>query len=243
MKIISILALLVFCPSAFAIVLEEDPFALIWYDNWLLGVSAGYATRQGLLQSSITTNSTVLTGYSRDTSDNGWLAAIFGGYQAIHEEWLLGGEINLEWQNIEKTHRYTFYDRQVTAYYRRKGMIDFSGRVGYALTDNFMPYIRAGAEFSRDSLSSHYSGGSTANIQLYNKAWIHRFIVGIGAEMPVPGTCGITLRLEYDYHSKGKTIEDYNATGEGLTRIDYYTALQPRTYSGRLSVVWNFFPA
>ena len=224
------------CPIAKA---ADEPL-LVWYDNWLLGLSGGYANREALIQSSVTTFGNPLY-YSRDASDNGWLAAVFGGYQAIHEKWLLGGEFNLEWQDIEKSHDYAFASRNVTATYRRKGMIDFSGRLGYAFCESLMPYVRLGVELSRDSLGSYFSGNSTSSVQLFNKAWIHRFLLGVGVEVPLPETCGISVRLEYDYHSKGKTIEDFGGTGIEPFLIEYYTAMQPRTYSGRVSVVWNFF--
>lgn len=209
-----------------------------WLDNWLLGLSGGYATRKSDIDSRITTFPLVVTNV-RDSSDNGWLAAGFGGYQAMLDKWLLGGEFNLEWQEIEDSHNYAFAGRNVNAEYRRKGSIALTGRIGYALTPNLLPYIRVGAEVSRDSLTSTFVGPPTS-ASIFNKAWIHRFIVGVGAEMPIPCTCGISLRLEYDYHSKGQTIEDYGSTGSGITTIEYYTAMQPRTYSGRLSVVWNF---
>ena len=86
-KIILFLAFQMACPIAKA---ADEPL-LVWYDNWLLGLSGGYANREALIQSSVTTFGNPLY-YSRDASDNGWLAAVFGGYQAIHEKWLLGGE-------------------------------------------------------------------------------------------------------------------------------------------------------
>lgn len=211
-----------------------------WLDNWLLGVSTGYAARSSVIGSSIIDLGN-LSAYSRQSSDNGWLVAGFLGYQAIRCQWLLGTEFNLEWQNIDNTHFYAFSGRRVTADYRRKGMLDLSGRVGYAFTPNFMPYVRLGAEISRDSLASMFEGRFIPDANLYNKAWIHRFLLGIGVEAPIPGTCGKTIRLEYNYHSKGKTIEDFGATGAGDTMIEYYTAMQPKTYSGRVSLVWNLF--
>jgi opacity protein-like surface antigen len=200
-------------------------------------MSGGYVTRNSVILSSVS-DLTNLVGYSREGSDNGWLVAAFGGYQAINRQWLLGGEFNIEWQNIDHSHDYVFSDFDVTAKYRRKGMLDLSGRLGYALTTNFMPYVRLGVELSRDSLTSTFVGSITSGV-LNNKAWIHRFLLGMGVEMPIPGTCGITLRLEYDYHSKGKTIEDFGADIRSTEY--YYTAMQPRSYSGRLSIVWNFF--
>jgi opacity protein-like surface antigen len=210
----------------------------MWEDNWVLGVSAGYASRESDIGSSITLFRN-FSAYSRNSSDDGVLGAVFVGYQFVNGPLLAGGEFNLEWENINNSHTYDFSNRQVTAEYRRKGLIDLSGRIGYALTENFMPYLRVGAELSRDSLTSTFSGNAITSATLYNKAWIHRFIVGLGVEMPVPQTCGMTLRLEYDFHSKGKTIEAYAATGLEVTQIDYYTAMQPRTYSGRISGVWN----
>lgn len=209
-----------------------------WLDNWVVGVSGGYASREGDIVSSIT-GFRNYSAYSRSSSDDGWLGAAFIGYQSILGPLLFGGEFNLEYEMIDTSHTYAFADRHVTAEYRRKGLIDLSGRMGYAVTTNFMPYLRLGAELSRDSLISTFAGSSVPNASLYNKMWIHRFLVGLGVEMPVPDTCGMTVRLEYDFHSKGKTIETYDATGVGITLIDYYTAMQPRTYSGRISVVWN----
>lgn len=226
--------------GSFSSVVYAGDFSTLWHDNWLLGVSAGYATRKSTIQASVQPVTNFL-GYGKDVNDDGWLTAIFVGYQAVHERWLLGGEFNLEWENIERSHHYNFSERNVSTDYRRKGVLDFSGRLGFALAENWMPYLRVGVELSRDSLSSYFVG-TTRSVSLFNKAWIHRFILGAGAEMPIPGVCGLTVRLEYDYHSKGKTIQDFGATGEGLTLIQYYTAMQPRTYSGRVSVVWNFFP-
>lgn len=220
-------------------VFSLNVYAEVWLGNALLGISGGYMTRKSLVVSSVSTANNFL-GYSRDASDNGWLGAGFAGYQAIHQQWLLGAELNIEWEAIEHTHRYFFATESVTAAYRRKGVFDLSGRVGYAFTPNWMPYVRVGGEISRDDLRSNFVD-SVTSINLFNKAWIHRFIVGLGAEMPIPDVPGLTVRLEYDYHSKGKTIEDYAATGTTVPILSYYTAMQPRSYSGRISVVWNFF--
>lgn len=234
-KAVIFLTTLLVCPASYA------EWATSWYDNWLLGVSAGYATRKSTLLASVEPV-VGFTAYGQDINDDGWLAAIFTGYQLVHGQWLLGGEFNLEWENIERTHHYNFAQRNVSTAYRRKGVLDFSGRVGFALAENWMPYLRVGVEFSRDALSSDFVGNVTPDASLFNKAWIHRFILGLGAEMPVACIVGLTVRLEYDYHSKGKTIEDFGVTGTDVAFIQYYTAMQPRTYSGRLSLVWNFFP-
>jgi opacity protein-like surface antigen len=221
-------------------------------DSWLFGLSAGYADREGDID--VRANYAAPPNFPqttviRDLSDTGFIYSAFAGYQVVYDYYLLGIELDVERQKIEDDHRFAFSDPRSTlgwnanVRYRRNTMIGLTGRYGYALADFIMPYVRLGAEVSRDKLITFIGGEPSVyprSVILQEKAWVYRFLLGVGIEMPIP-CMPFNLRLEYDYHSKGKTIETNGMLLDGIINPEFQSDLQPKTQSGRLAIVWNFF--
>ena len=239
-----------------------------WEGNWLLGASLGFADREASRETTLTYVSNFgflnfpVSDIVRDHADKGIIQGIFGGYQAICNRWLMGIEMGIEWHHFDKNQAFAFSDAGGlfgwlgNARYRRNGMIDLSGRIGFAVTPVFMPYVRLGAEFGQDRFEAQYAlapaFATPILVESTQKHWTHRFLAGVGVEIPIPRTCGATLRLEYDFHSKARTIElqgdtivelssRRRALARGVPTAEFITGMQPYTQSGRISLVWNFF--
>lgn len=231
---------------------DEEP----WY-NWLVGISAGYANRVGNL---VVTNyydvglfDDAIQGSNivRDLSDSGFIWGAFVGYQSICQKWLKGIELSIDDQSISTSKGLAFTDPSgVLGYsglmrYQRNWVGGLSARFGYALTPRFMPYLRAGGELASDRLSTAFSSpGNFNNLAAANeeRQWVYRFLLGAGIESPLWITCNsgsATIRLEYDYHSKGRTLITNATVYEGEFGAYFKAQSQPRTQSMRLAVVWN----
>lgn len=231
-----------------------------WYTNWLAGLSIGYAGRVGCL--------TVRNTYQaerdrrqileqipgayirRDLSDSGTIWGAFIGYQGIYQKWLKGIELSVDHHGISTSKGFAFSDpNMVFGYnglmrYQRKWIGGLTLRVGYALTDRFMPYLRGGAELASDRLTTSFNSPALLDSMVVTneeRQWVYRFLLGAGIETPLYPSCGTTLRLEYDFHSKGKTLKTESALREGFFNPIFQAQAQPYTQSVRLSVVWNFF--
>jgi opacity protein-like surface antigen len=231
-----------------------------WIDNWLVGISGGYADRNGAL-TVMSTNNVLFTinentfpshstTYSRNLSDNGFIWGILVGYQAICHQWLVGIELNADRQSISQEHEFAFIDADHflawngSARYQRKMMAGLTGRIGYAVRTNFMPYLRGGVELGDDRLKTfYYSPLVQEGLPAFNEQnqWVYRFLLGAGVEFPIFPACGFTLRVEYDYHSKGKTLQTSATVFDGGFGYLFASQSQPQTQSARMTLVWNFF--
>lgn len=226
-----------------------------WVGNFLIGVSAGYADLYGDLSTSLNyqgrepDNDIFQTSYS--TYDNsGFMLGVLAGYQEIRHLWLVGAEINFELHALDEVHQLDFSDshRQIdwmgTVRYSRKNTIGISGRLGFAMTQYFMPYLRLGGEFSRDTLSAAFSGDMAVfpqELVISKRHWLHRFLLGIGAEFPLLETCGATIRVEYNFHSKARTIKGEATYLDEIYSPTLQTGFQPQMQSAKISFIWNFF--
>jgi opacity protein-like surface antigen len=235
-----------------------------WSGNWLFGISGGYADRVGTVESELTYFNQIFildspvtlrvpTSLVSTASDLGWIYSIFSGYQKTYQRWLLGLELNIDWHHIDEDHTIAFTDSiqllgwEESYRYKRRIMAGLSGRLGYAIADYFMPYARLGVEIGRDKFHSTFAINPSVgefDLALQGKQWIYRFLLGAGAEIPIPCS-SMSLRLEYNYHSKGKTMALSGFLFDELEIIGPLvmcsSRTQPRTQSVRLAWVWNFF--
>lgn len=226
-----------------------------WFPNWLVGISGGYGNRVGNLTvrniyhdggSTPTPGAYII----RDLNDSGFIWGGLIGYQAICQEWLKGIEFSVDYHAISRSKAFAFRDPQDNLgysglmRYQRKWMIALTGRLGYAITPRFMPYLRAGAELGSDRLTTSFSSPALLDDFLVaneTRDWVHRFLLGGGIEMPLVPACGTTLRIEYNFHSKGKTIKTEASIYDGVYNPTFFGQSQPYTQSMRLVLVWNFF--
>jgi opacity protein-like surface antigen len=217
-----------------------------WEYNFLLGLSGGYAARDGDVDITIfhPAPGSQISAAIRDIEDDGFIGGLFGGYQARCNGWLFGAELAVDWEDTDSDRAFAFTDIlnrgwSGSAHYDRETLVGLTARGGYEISPYLMPYIRLGAEWSRDKLA--YSM-ATANNLLFasgdGRRTVTRFIGGVGIEMPIPIMAGLSFRAEYNYHSKGKSVEAASLANDGATLV--VADSKPRTNSGKVSLVWNF---
>lgn len=221
-----------------------------WEYNWLLGVSGGYADRDGDL--SLTTfepapNFTLNT-FTTELEDSGFIGGVLGGYQARCNGWLFGAELAVDWQDTDsdRPFAFTLIDGNGlqtgfagSAHYDRDALFGLTGRAGYEFSQYIMGYLRAGVEWSRDKLSVSAATANNAVISsIDGSRTVTRFVGGVGIELPVPIMTGLSFRAEYNYHSKGKAVEASGLASDAATLV--VADSKPRTNAGKASLVWNF---
>jgi len=227
-----------------------------WSGNWLVGASAGYGSRTGSNQTQLSYNGTGFPAtypqslIIRDYSAPGNLFGFFTGYQAVKDYWLAGVELNFDRHDMNDDLSFAFTDTngaigfRGTTNYKRDWVLGLTARVGYAITPFFLPYVRFGVEFGHDKLTTQYSGNPASypySIEMSTRTYVHRALSGFGIELPLPMTCGASFRLEYNWHSKSKTVKAHGNILDGLVSPAFESSLQPQTHSGRAALVWNFF--
>lgn len=218
-----------------------------WQYNWLLGVSAGWNQNEGSGDGFITPPApaaqTLFSGH--DVSDSNFIGGVFAGYQARCNGWLLGVELNVDWQGNGDDNNFVFTDATGatwagTASYKRDATVGLTGRMGFEISPYFMPYVRAGVETSDDDAS--FSMANNAVVPLVvsasDSSRSYRFVGGVGAEFPVPMLSGLSFRAEYNYHSRGKALDASAVASDNLTVAG--VSVHPHANSVKASLVWNF---
>lgn len=222
-----------------------------WEYNWLLGLSGGYAASDGDVSITVFSPPPTLevNSFNRDIDDDGFIGGVFTGYQARCNGWLFGAELALDWEDTDADRPFagTIFDATGTpvgivgtAHYDRETIFGLTARAGYEISPYIMLYLRAGAEWSRDKLFVTASTNSITPLfgSIEGRRTVTRFIGGIGFEMPVPIMTGLSFRAEYNYHSKGSSVEASGLATDGSTFV--VADAKPRTNSVKASLVWNF---
>ncbi len=256
-----------------------------WQGNWLVGISGGYAEREGRDYITSIDGGTAVpaiggvvlfagnqTVFNQRFEDTGWIGSLFAGYQWKCNRWLVGAEVNIDWRDYDETHDFVYADATAPApnpnptgitprpwiasmTYERDWVLGLTGRMGYELAPYLMPYIRLGAEWSRDKLqydAARQPGRvgipnvgivalpGTIAVSANGRENSYRLVGGMGLEVPVPtvaGINGLAVRAEYDYHSKGRTIGATAAASDNITLVN--TSMNPSEQSMIVSLVWN----
>ncbi len=226
-----------------------------WEPNWLLGISGAYNWNnnddfEGNIFHAITGRATNFV-RNNDSGDgeNNWSWGFLGGYQAMCNGWLLGTELSIDWQ--DNTHEgddvVAFTDANTpnrgwtgNADFHRDYAIALTGRIGYQVYPFLIPYIRAGAETSRDKISFSLFTPAGVPYLIANgdgRRQSYRFIAGLGTEVPIPVVNGLTFRAEWNYHTKGHVVE-----ASGLANDNSTVAVVSNHQSintGKVSLVYN----
>lgn len=221
-----------------------------WIKSWVLGFSAGYADREGGTSIEVRYGgfpAIFPTDVVRDYSSLGKIFGVFGGYQETKGNWLRGIEVNIDDHELDDSMALAFSDPSsfvgwgATVRYKRRLMAGLTARVGYQIVDYAMPYVRLGAEVGRDTYWTSFTNNTAfvPGITIRERTWVYRFLSGIGIEFPIYCTA-LTMRVEYNYHSKGKTLEADGIFTDGVLNPIYNSNLQPRTQSGRIAIVRKF---
>ncbi len=183
--------------------------------NWLVGIEGAYSQRKAILDITIfhPDLDAPPTITSNEMKGNGLLWGLLAGYQTKCDSWLLGFELNIEWENIDNQQAVTFTDilNQTwggTAQYKRNTIWGFSTRLGYEVTSDFLPFVRLGVQTSRDTLRFALATNplTLADLGEGNRRTF-RYVLGAGAEFPIPALKSLKLRTEYNFYSKGPSVE------------------------------------
>lgn len=224
-----------------------------WEWNFLVGASAGYADRDGDFNFSTTAPAPGLqvSDVALDHSDNGFIWGVLGGLQAHCNNWLFGAELNVDWHDFDDARHHTFNrvsgaapgvvtPVNATARFDRGTVVGLSARAGYQMAPYLMPYIRLGAETSNDeyTVTGAFAPANVPLFTLHGDRRTYRFLGGVGVEIPIPSLYGLSVRAEYNYHSKGKVVDLRGTASDGLTYVQ--SGMKPRTHSGKASLVYNF---
>ncbi|MGD9591413.1 MAG: outer membrane protein [Candidatus Berkiella sp.] len=226
-----------------------------WQGNWLLGVSAG-----GAWHDSDDLNVTVAQGgaapfartyfTNNDNDDGNFIWGLLAGYQARCNGWLLGAEINVDWRNDgDNDYGFAFTDATVggvTGFvsHDRDVVVGLTGRLGYEVSPYFMPYIRLGVDHGDRDFDFAITTVAPAAIITAasnndnNHNW--GFVGGVGAEFPLPMVAGLSLRAEWNYHSRGHNDNDIVALASDNVTLFTVSGGDRHEQTARASLVFNF---
>jgi opacity protein-like surface antigen len=213
-----------------------------WEGNWLIGVSGGLAEREGNFDLVIHHAQGPTSSLVQNQEDSGLFGGLFGGYQIRCNDWLMGAELNVEWQDLGRDQESAFTNalRQgtaITTRYSQTNVVALTGRFGYEIFPNFLPYIRAGIQTSRDKLDffGFPIGGGAVDLESLRRVW--RFTGGFGVEAPIPVLMGLSVRAEYNFQAKAGAIEADALGIDNATLVN--TSMRPKTNAILLSAVIN----
>lgn len=231
----------------------------IWSDhraprnNFLVGGSLSYAAQKTKFVTRYTAPAllpnpiTIYTDHSEHLVDNGVLMGLFAGWQWRHNRFMAGIEASVDFDDFEKSESFV-YQEAITGFnviygttlYDRGDLFGFSGRLGYFVTPFFMPYVRLGAQFSRDEVNYQaYIGRPGVSYPQPDfsseKRDVWGILGGVGAEFPTY-IGGSTIRIEYNFVRTESIIIGDNT----FPIIGEHKFRNPETHIGRVSWVWNF---
>jgi len=215
-----------------------------FHSNWLLGVEGGYGERTGNFDVTTVGPLGSQTVFRNDWVQPTYLLGLLGGFQASCNDWLLGLELNVDWQARHKSTNFAYTTASVatptawsdTISFKRDWSVGLSARAGYFLSSYFMPYVRLGVETSRDKLT--LTGANTLGnvLGISHSHSTYRWVGGVGAEMPLPQVQGLTIRAEYNYVSSGTAAHATGFAGPVAASVSW----KPHTNLGKVALVWNF---
>lgn len=216
----------------------------MWEGNWLAGVYGGLAEREGDLDVFINHPLGLSTNYINAQEDTGFIGGVLGGYQVRCHEWLLGGELNFEWQDLGEDQESAFTDARdvgirTTARYYQNQVAAISGRFGYEVFPNFLPYVRLGVQTSRDKLvvfGTDTDYDESIDMESLRRVW--RLTAGIGAEIPACLLMGLSLRAEYNYRARAGSINTEELAIDNQTVVT--GSMRPKAHAVLVAFVLNF---
>ncbi len=220
--------------------------------NFLAGGSLGYAVQKENFTTRFV-SSALLPGllppfvyrdHSEKITEQGVMMSLLGGWQWHCKRWILGAEANVDFNSYEKVRFFSHTDEYTpqaytgSVLYDRGDIYAITGRAGYFVTPFFMPYIRLGAQMSRDEVSYQVAVNTPIGPALdfsSRKKDVYGFVTGIGAEFPTYIGAS-TIRFEYNFtKTESVIIEDNFLPVVGNHKFRY-----PETHIGKIAWVWNF---
>lgn len=223
--------------------------------DWLLGISGGYMVQRARLTSTLNYTHVALppgffqTHFRNNLHDGSAMGGVLGGVQFACNRWFLGLELAADMYDLDRTHGFAKADRFGVrgwggeAAYDKGNSMSASLRWGYKVTQTVWPYIRLGAETSKDELHVRFAGDPiypAGQYQTTDKHHMWRYLVGFGAESVVPKICALKLRLEYNYLSRGERLFSRGLIIDNLTNPYFDSETLARFHQWKLALVWYF---
>ncbi len=217
--------------------------------HFLLGAQAGYAARNGDLNIDIThpAPGSQISSHVRDHDDTGFIFGFLGGYEWVYDEFLFGIEASIGFQDFGDEKNFAYLDSltprngySAKAQFEREVVLGLSTRFGYYLAPWISSYMRLGAETSDEIIrfQSSTSGAPAVSVNIEQGRRSARFIGGFGFEFPL--LHHTTLRLEYNYSTRGKGASHTVLGSDGMTTFSVNA--KPAQHAVNLAFVWNFRP-
>lgn len=253
MRMKSVLALSVLSASVFASTLGQASTC----SNFLLGGELGWARqKEGYNLQFVAPSLPVapITHYnfparSAMITDQGMIFGLLAGWQVRYDRWLAGIEANVDFQEFEETRGFAFTDNVTgvhgvagTVLYERGPVWALTLRGGYFVTPGFMPYVRLGAQYSRDEATiqeniSINAGGLAFPDFNSKREHLWGAVAGVGVEFPAfigPST----VRFEYTYAVSENMVIDDGALP--ILGTHNFIHPHPETSAIKFAWVWNF---
>lgn len=252
MRIKSVLALsLLSAATGYSVAVQAESST-----NFLAGIEGAYA-RQKQDFSTLYTDPSLTPVAITDINQQAYMmddpllmAGGILGWQWRCNRFLLGLEANADLHSLNKARAFVYNGGtspsvfEGTMEYDRGPIYNFTMRAGYFVTPSMMPYVRGGAQFSRDEATyqvftniavSGVGAAQQADFISSGKKDIWGYVLGIGLEFPAllgPST----IRVEYLY-SRTESI----SIGDGIPPIFATDRFEhPQTNAIKFAWVWNF---
>lgn len=222
--------------------------------NFLVGGEIGYA-RQEIKDfvTRLNANSPAPFGFvtplsvRRETMSNGGgLLGLLAGWQYRCERALFGAEASVDFQTFDQPRPFMFTDSNnfsysATAYYDRGPLFALTGRAGWFVTSGFLPYVRLGAQVSRDKVNFQVFPFSSVMpmgaLKDFSSARHSQYGVVAGLGIELPALIGAsTVRVEYVF-SKTETATIIDTQGPIYGK---HTFKRPEVNALKVAWVWNF---
>ena len=207
-----------------------------WCGHFVAGVDVGYESRSGHINLNLANTAGTVTGAkSQKLADSGTIYGLLGGYQLWYKNWFGGLEGHVDFNRYENARRFV---TQLTALgtlnseaqhiqHNRYGV---TARLGLNVPPFFMPYIKGGAEYSKNTINVAVVGVDQFAYNKNHWAWI----VGLGVEVPFFSE-KTSLRLEYNYKQSSRfTWTDSLDTLRGTHTY------KPHVHQAKFAWTWNF---
>ncbi|MBS0290422.1 MAG: outer membrane beta-barrel protein [Proteobacteria bacterium] len=227
-----------------------------WQGNFLLGVSAGGAwhNNDDFFNVSFTEPDAFATfAVNDDGDDSHFIWGFLAGYQGRCDNWLAGLEVNVDWRGSDDDDvNFALQNSLIltpivgTVHRDRDPVIGITGRLGYNVLPCLMPYIRLGIDYSQREyeLTAVQTAGiigpaGSFGVNSDNSKW--GFVGGAGLEWFMPMIAGLSLRAEWDFHTRNHDDDTAVITIAGTESVVGISGLAQRhEQSARASLVYNF---
>lgn len=206
--------------------------------NFLLGVQGGLESRKAEVHSTynVIAGTSTFNDTRNSVTDSGMILGALAGLQWQCDRFVYGLEGGVDFQSFEKNRSYLLTNLPTatgTVVYDRGPTFTLAGRVGWFVTPFFMPYLKAGGQYSEDEMTFviTQSGSGRPSSE---KDDIYGWNIAVGVEFPALGPS--TIRVEGAYNQTDNfSFEDRAGNDQG--NFEYSS---PRSYIARVAWVWNF---